>query len=1054
MKKEFLKIQILLSSFTLLLILNFSPAYSQDTIVVKGSVVDPAGNPVPNVSIGVEGSSVMPVFSNDEGEFTLKVTPKDKWLNIEPSDDFKSKRIYLNQRENLKIYLSNKDLPSGDDQIKIVNREMIKRNMVAAFSSISNEEIPQSGALTLDQYMQGRVPGLHVTNRSGLPGSGTFSMLNGPNSLYLSNEPLYIIDGVMLTSMGVFNSIVDGYVYNPLLTLNVLDVSKASIIKDPAITAAYGSKASNGLILVETLDPSATQTLIELDMRAGMYQAPLKTIPQMNAQQHRTLINEVLYSSNMLEEEIAEAYPSLFLTSDNPRFIDYQHNTQWQNLIFDDALFSNINLKVKGGDEIARYGLSVGYLDSDGIIKETGYNGYNLRFVSLVDILTWLKINTSVSMNYSEYNYKESARVRQTSPIFTALSKSPMLNPYIYDAEGRELTSYSPVDEIGVSNPMAVIDNFEAENSNLQILSTLGTRAIINPDLEINTIFSLTYNVLEELVFMPNLGMELYYDDEAINVSKASNNSLTSFNNNTYLNFKKQMGDHFISTSTGVQNLISSFEFDRALTKNASANDQYRNLNDGTPNLRELSGDNRYWNWLSVYENFSYNYRDKYLLSGSISLDGSTRLGDNAANTLKINDIPFGLFYGGGLGWRLSNESFLKHMAWLEDLKLRVSYGKTGNDDYGESTATRYYSSIKYRGAVGLFPAQVFNEELTYETVTKLTTGLDLSLLGNRITANIDLYSSETDNMFIYRDMEPYFGYKVRPENGGKMINRGVDLGLFVRIIDHPTFTWDIQGTFSTIENEVTGVAGGRNITELMGAEIINMNGERANSFYGYVFDGVYSTTEEAQDAGLVNDKFIPFQAGDAKFIDFSGPEGIPDGVIDDFDKVVIGSSIPDFFGGINSQITYKRWSLSAFVQFVKGNEVFNFVRYKNESMSGLENQSNDVLNRWQQEGQETDVPRAKWNDPMGNSAFSTRWIEDGSYMRIKNISLVYSIDNPFLAFRNAKFYISANNVFTFTNYLGYDPEFGYSRSHIDQGIDYGLSPQTRQFIVGVKLGL
>lgn len=1054
MKRESQKLFLSVSIAMALLFSNAITLFAQDTILVKGSVVDPAGNPVVNVSIGVEGSSALPAFSDSEGEFSLKVIPEDKWLNIESSADYKSKRVYLNRRENLKIYLSGNDLASGDDLVKIGNQEIVKRNVVASFSSISAEEAPETGSITLDQYLQGRVPGSSVTNRSGLPGSGTFLMLNGPHSAYLSNEPLYIIDGVMLNSTGVFQSILDGYQYNPLLALNVYDVSRATIVKDPAINASYGSKASNGLIVIETLDPSATQTLIELDVRAGISQAPSNTIPQLNAPQHKTLLNEVLFSSGMLEENVREAYPNLFLTPDDARYIDYQHNTDWQSLIFKDAFFSNINLKVKGGDEIARYGLSVGYLYAGGTIKSTGYNGYNLRFVSLVNVLTWLKMNANVSMNYSRSNLKESARVRQTSPVFSALSKSPRMNPFSYDIEGKELNTFSPVDEFGVSNPLAVIENFEARNRNLQILSTLGAKAIISKDLEINTNVSLIYNILKELVFMPNLGMELYYDEEAINVSKASNNSLTTFNHNSYLGFSKQLGDHFISSSTGLQNQTNSFEFDKAITKNASANDQYRNLNDGTANLRELSGDNRYWNWLSVYENISYSYRDRYLLTGSISLDGSTRVGDSALNTLRIGNVPFGVFYGGGLGWRLSNESFLKRWAWLEELKLRVSYGRTGNDAFGEATATRYYNSIKYRGAVGLFPALVYNEQLTYETVNKFTAGLDLALLGNRITAQVDLYSSITDNMLIYRDLDVYFGYSIRPENGGKMNNRGVDLGLFSRIIDLPNFKWDIQGTFSTIENQVTEVSGGDNIVKLVGAEIINREGEQANSFYGYVYEGVYATTEEAQSANLLNDRFIPYEAGDARFSDLSGPDGAPDGIINDFDKVVIGSSIPEFFGGINNKVSYKRWTLSTFIHFVKGNELFNYVRYRNESMSGFENQSTDVLNRWQYEGQITNVPRAKWDDPMGNSSFSTRWIEDGSYLRVKNISLIYTLKDPFLIFRNARFYISANNVFTFSNYLGYDPEFGFSRSHIDQGIDYGLTPQSRQFIIGMKLGL
>ena len=1054
MKTEFLKLPGLIIVTISLVFSNCISIQAQDTVLIEGVVVDTSGGPLLGVSVGVEGSSDMPVISDSDGRFTAKVGPEGRWLNIEPSAGYKSKRVFINKRESLIIYLSNEDLPSGDDMIRIINQETLKRNLIASTHSISAEEMPQTGAITIDQYMQGRIPGLNATNRSSMPGSGTFSMLNGPNSAFLSNEPLYIIDGEMMTSPGVFQSIVDGFEYNPLLALNVHDVTKVTVVKDPSITAAYGSKASNGLYFIETLVPSATKTLIELDFRVGLSQAPLNMVPQMNAQQHKTLINEVLFSSGLFEEKIRETYPNLFFTSDDARFIDYQHNTQWQELIFDQGLFTNLNLKVKGGDEIARYGLSVGYIDSNGIIKSTGYNGYNLRFVSLVNIFTWLKINANVSMNYSKANLKESARVRQTSPVFTALSKSPMMNPYNYDIEGQELRSFAPVDELGISNPLAVIENYEASANNLEFRTTLGTRAAITKDLELNSNFSLAYNILNEQVFKPNLGMELYFNDEAMNISEASNNNLTSFNNNTYLNFIKQTGDHFISSSTGLQIQMNSFEFDRALTKNAPANDQYRNLNDGTANLREISGDNRYWNWFSVYENIGYSYRDRYLLSGSVSLDGSTRVGDYALNTVKINHTPFGLFYGMGLGWRLSSEAFLEQFAWLEELKLRVSYGKTGNDTFGESAATRYYSSIKYRGAVGLYPAQVFNEELTYETVNKLTLGLDLALLGNRITAQADIYTSETNNMVIYRELEPYYGYSFRAENGGRMKNRGIDLGLFFRIVDLPSFTWDIQSSLSAIQNEVTEVSGGSNVVKLTGAEVINTPGQQANSYFGYIYNGVYSTTEDAQNANLVNDRFIPFQAGDAKFSDLSGPEGTPDGIIDDYDKVVIGSSIPDFLGGINNRLSYKGWSLSTFVQFVKGNELFNYVRFKNESMSGLENQSTTVLNRWQYEGQITNIPRAKYEDPQGNSSFSTRWIEDGSYVRIKNISLVYTIENQFFTFRNASFFISVNNAFTFTNYLGYDPEFGFSRFHFDQGIDYGLAPQTRQFLVGFKLGL
>jgi hypothetical protein len=291
-------------------------------------------------------------------------------------------------------------------------------------------------------------------------------------------------------------------------------------------------------------------------------------------------------------------------------------------------------------------------------------------------------------------------------------------------------------------------------------------------------------------------------------------------------------------------------------------------------------------------------------------------------------------------------------------------------------------------------------------------------------------------------------------ENSGKMENKGKEFSTFLRIIDGQTFKWDIQTNLSTINNQVTEIKGGKLVTGIRGAEIINIVGSAANSFYGYLFEGVYSTNAEASTAGLVNDKDMHYQAGDAIYADLSGPAGIPDGVINSYDKTIIGSSMPDIFGGFTNAFTFKRLTLSAMLQFVSGNEVFNYLRYQNEQMTGLQNQSKTVLNRWQYQGQQTEVPRALWNDPVGNSAFSTRWIEDGSYFRVKNISLSYTIPEHFLAFRSAEFYVSATNILTVSKYLGYDPEFSFSFSQINQGVDYGQCPQPRQFIAGIKFGL
>jgi hypothetical protein len=306
----------------------------------------------------------------------------------------------------------------------------------------------------------------------------------------------------------------------------------------------------------------------------------------------------------------------------------------------------------------------------------------------------------------------------------------------------------------------------------------------------------------------------------------------------------------------------------------------------------------------------------------------------------------------------------------------------------------------------------------------------------------------------IFTPLKSYLGYGFRPENGGKMKNSGWEIIAFARIINSKDFKWDIQASVSGVKNEIIEIKGDKLLVEIPGAQIVNMKGASAHMFYGYEFEGVFATTEEAVSSGLVNNKNQAYRGGDARYKDISGPQGTPDKVINNYDLTIIGSGMPDFFGGISSTLTYKRWALTPFLQFVSGNEIYNYVRYQNERISTLDNQSAHVLNRWQYEGQQTTVPRALWNDPVGNSEFSSRWIEDGSYMRLKTLVLSYTIPNEFLAFRNAQFYISGHNLFTLSKYLGYDPEFGYSQEQVSMGIDYGLTPQPKQFIVGIKLGL
>jgi hypothetical protein len=360
-----------------------------------------------------------------------------------------------------------------------------------------------------------------------------------------------------------------------------------------------------------------------------------------------------------------------------------------------------------------------------------------------------------------------------------------------------------------------------------------------------------------------------------------------------------------------------------------------------------------------------------------------------------------------------------------------------------------------------MIPGGIANEYLSFEKVSQLGGGLDLSLLGNRLRFSTDIYQSNTDDMLIFEKLSSYHGYEIYPSNRASLEKKGFDLSLMTDIVHTNNFRFSLGANLSKFNSVITSIPEGELETELDGGfTVINRVGEQANSFYGYQFEGVYATTQEAMDAGLVNAKGVPFGAGDAKFADLAGWDAVnqeltgPDGIINEFDKVILGSALPEWYGGIFTDFQYKRWGLNIFWQFVSGNEVYNYVRYENEKMTDISNQSKAVLNRWVSEGQQTNVPRSLWGDPMGNSAFSSRWIEDGSYIRLKSITLSYLIPTKVGWFRDLHVFLTGSNLLTLSNYLSFDPEFASSFNPAYQGVDYGLMPIGPTIMAGVKFGL
>lgn len=1028
---------------------------------IKGIVLNDAKEPISQVTISIAG--IDPVYTGDDGTFTI---PRDKaveWLYVKPLEGYKDKKIFLTNQKEMTIYLTSLDIDSRFDMVLNQGDDIERRDLVSSFKTLKVSEFESVGNTSVDQYIQGKVAGAHVIQNSGMPGSGASVFLRGYSSVLSNNQPLYVVDGVPLENNNVHNFLIEGNNSSPIATIDPLDISEITVLKDASATAIYGAKAANGVVVIKTLEPKETRTTIDFLYRTGLSLAP-KQLPQLDAKAYKTLANEVLFSSPMDEEVYKEVYPGLFVTSEDDAFTTYNHNYNWQDEIFRNAMSQNLRFAIKGGDAIAKYGLSVGYLKNNGIMKNTSMDRINIRLVGVFDIFSWLKMDVASSLSTSTSLLKESALSSVTNPILSSLWKTPLLNPYEYDAyrdpitgelQPNLLNTIDEVDELGTSNPTSVIELSQAQAKNYRFFTSINLRGDISEHLKFSALVGLNSNTAKEYMTIPDRGFDLLYNSEVDRESKGQNNALFSIYNDNKVFYDNTFADkHHLYASLGLRWQTNEYAQDYGYSRN-SASDFYTNLNRGTDLLMDIGGANKRWNWGAMYSSASYAYADKYLLSATLSSDISSRIGDEALNTLKLGETPVGLFYALSGAWRVSNEEFFRSFDTIEELKLRASYGKTGNDDLGEVNSFSHYKVDQYRTMAVLVPGGLANNSLTYQTKDQFNLGLDLSFWANRLYFTFDYFNNKSKNVLIYEVQDSYLGYETYPNNSMAFTTSGVELEAFYRAVSRTDFKVDLGFNFSSYSSIVDEITTGEQVLDgPAGYSVINREGEQVNSFYGYKYLGVYSTASQAKEAALVNDKNSPYGAGDAIYYNQADEQGQVDNVINKNDRQLLGSFEPDFFGGLFANVQYKNLSLNLFFQGSYGNEVFNYVRQQNEKMSGLENQSVKVLQRWQYNGQETSVPKATWGDSQGNAAFSDRWIEDGSYLRLKTLTLSYDIQHDIMGVSGLKVFATASNLFTLSKYKGYDTEFSYNSSLHMQGVDYGNTPVCKQFMLGVKIGL
>lgn len=1025
-----------------------TPKKVKKGILIKGVVKSAKTNlGLSGINVAVKGFSA--AITNDDGSFEINVPHLEAVLTVSGPDlqtkmyPIKNKKFGLQiflYEEHYSQFFQTASLPSGDE---------LQYNNTNAANVINFKRDQWSSPIkeSIGDFIQGRSAGLNSVRKSGVPGAGAYLTLRGFNSLYSSNKPLIIVDGMIYEDEDYGTGIIKNVSSSPLENIDVKDIENITVLKDNA--TLYGTKGANGVIIINTTRPVDLSTKIDFTMY-GSYNEQPKQLPVMGSDAYRTHLSQLEASRGLSQDQIA----NLPFMNDNPQtpgYYQYHNNTNWQDQVFEPSFSQNYFLKVRGGDDIAKYGLSVGYLKNEGIVDGTESNRYSTRLNAALRLTEKLYVDANMSFISNINEQRDHGFAYKTSPIYLALTKAPFFSTNEMDNNGQQSPRLADVDDFDVSNPNAIIANAIGINKNYRFFGNLHFKYVFNNSWNVHSLFGLTFNKERESFFIPDEGVSNIILPTAIATNRSGSDvqQLNSFYTDTYANYLTSFKeDHHIDVRFGFRSQSNKSENDYGLGYN-SPTDDFVSVGSGSNLLREVGGVLGEWHWLNIYANADYNYNNKLFLTANYALDGSSRFGDNSAGT---DQYAFMSSITGA--WLISSENFMKNSKFIDYLKVRTTIGTSGNDDIGNFDAQKYYISQNLLGMQGLVRGNIGNPNLKWETVRKFNFGADLGILNERLNLSVDYYSNKTKDMLIYESINSNNGFDYVVTNSGRMQTIGTEFSLNSRIINTRDITFDLGINLAAYKNKVLSLPNGKILTQFGGATYLTEVGKDANLFYGLQSNGVYSTTAEAQADGLsrrlTNGELTPFTGGDMKYTDTNG-----DKIIDNDDRVVIGNPNPDFTGSISANITYKRFSLQGLFNFSSGNDLYNGVRYNLEKMSGYENQSVAVENRWRAEGQQTDIPKATWGDPMGNSEFSSRWIEDGSYFRLKTLVLAYDFNVEKMKYIKAiKIYGTANNLFTVTNYLGFDPEFSATSSIFGQGADVGLTPQFRTFQLGLRLGL
>jgi TonB-linked SusC/RagA family outer membrane protein len=902
---------------------------------------------------------------------------------------FEQQEIVIGNRSTINVQLI-EETDYLDEVVVVGYGSQLKKDITGAVATIDSESFESRPNIQVGSLLQGQSSGVQVLSSSGKPSAGFSVRVRGTNSINASSEPLYVVDGVPT---------------NDTRSINPSDIDAITVLKDASSAAIYGAQGANGVVLITTKRGTTSKPTVSIDTYTGFSQA-WNTLPVLNGEQYRDLMTEM---------------------GQNPRagWDFYTARTDWQNEIFQNGFSSNYQASVSGKSASTNYFVSAGYLSQEGAVRSSELQRRNFKINLEQDINDWLKVGSRLAYTvYRDVDVNDNNSINQGGVLLGALSTPSIIG--VYNADG----TFTSNPFQNWENPLASTDGLDREFNDQRFLGNVYLEAIFLDGFKYRFNYGIDNNngVYDSFLDPFRTGYGVAIGGEAIHSTSKKSYYIVE---NT-LSYSKVFNKHNVEALVG--SVAQKFRYEGSdITTRNFASDAITTPSGGAEIMSASAWKSERSN-ASFLSRINYSYADKYLITANFRADGSSVFG---------SDQRWGYFPSFSLGWRVSNEKFFGENTFVNDLKIRAGWGVVGNDNidaysYFGRVGTGANYPIGGAAQPGTYPASIENLELKWEEAEQTNIGIDVSLFNNRVSLTADAYIKKTKDLLLNAPLPTSTGFDSATRNIGEIENKGLEFALNTSNIETENLSWNTGFNISFNRNEVVDLVGQEllqgGITGGRGEPSLVREGEPLGTLYGYVFGGVDPAT------------------GDAYYIDVNGESTFapkPE------DRTIIGDANPDFYYGLTNSINYKGFGLFVFLQGTQGNDMLNVTRIETEGMIDPKNQSFAVVNRWRQPGDITNIPRASWSN-SDNSRVSTRFIEDGSYLRFKTITLSYDLSQNILdklGITSLKIYGTGENIFTITNYSGFDPEVNaYGGSNTIQGIDFGTYPQTRNLILGINV--